>query len=250
MDPERRATWPAGLSFDLNFGATLMKTYRMASALVWLAAMLLAAPALAASKADLKAAMSHDGLQPTKVKGVDLDYVLPGASLAAYTKVKLDPVEVAFSKDWNPTRPGSRIKVTPEERESIRQGVAKIVHEEFAKAVQAKGSYQVVDASGPDVLRVKVHIVNLYVTAPDINGAPRSRTYVVSAGEMTLFAELVDSDSGAVLARVTDRREARESGTLTLSSSNVNADEARTITSSWARILRDALDKAHGIGKK
>jgi hypothetical protein len=43
---------------------------------------------------------------------------------------------------------------------------------------------------------------------------------------------------------------ARNTAMLTLSSSVVNADEARAIASSWARVLRDGLDKAHGIGNK
>jgi hypothetical protein len=80
--------------------------------------------------------------------------------------------------------------------------------------------------------------------------AGRSRTYVVSAGETTLFAELFDSESGQMLARAADRRQARDNGSLTLSDSMVNTDEATVIASRWAGILRDGLDKAHGIGKK
>ena len=100
------------------------------------------------------------------------------------------------------------------------------------------------------MLRVKAGIVNLYVTAPDTMSAGRSRSYVVSAGEMTLFAELFDAESGQVLARVADRRRARDNSSLTLSDSMVNTDEATVIASRWAGILRDGLDKAHGIGKK
>jgi hypothetical protein len=53
-----------------------------------------------------------------------------------------------------------------------------------------------------------------------------------------------------VIARVIDRREGRDTGMMTLSSSVVNAGEARSIAASWARILRSRLDAAHGIGKK
>lgn len=215
-----------------------------------LLASMLVLPVFAASKAELEQALSHDGLQKVSVKGLDLAFARPGASLAAYGRVKLEPVEVAFHKDWNPTRTGSRLKLSAEERENIRSGTAKIVYEEFAKALRTKSNYQVVDEIGPDVLRVKINIVNLYVNAPDTLSAGRSRTYTVSAGEMTLFAELFDSETGAILARVVDRREARSTGMMQLSSSVVNAGEAQTMAASWARILRDALDKAHGIGKK
>jgi len=215
-----------------------------------LASMLVLTPAPAASAKDLDAVMSHDGLQKIKVKDIDLAYARPGASLAGYSSIKLEPVEVAFRKDWNPTKTGSLFKLSTEERENIRTGVAKIVFGEFVKELQAKSGYKVVNEAGPDVLRVKVNIVNLYVNAPDTHSAGRSRTYSVSAGEMTLVAELYDSETGEVLARVVDRREARNSGGLELSSSVVNAGEAESIASTWARVLRNGLDRAHGIGKK
>src|SRR5437870_1375763 len=161
-----------------------MNVIRFVRIVILLAPTFLLTSAFGASKADLDRTMSYDGLAPIKVKGIDLAYARPGATLAGYSRVKLDTVEVAFSKNWDPNRPGSRIKLTPEERENIRTGVAKIVYDEFAKALQAKSSYKVVDESGPDVLRVKAKIINLYVNAPDTGGAGRSRTYTVSAGEM------------------------------------------------------------------
>lgn len=205
--------------------------------------------ASAATKADLEKAMSYDGLEKISVKGIDLAYARPGATLADYNKVMLDPIEVAFSKNWNPTSGRSRIKLSAAESDNIRAGVAKIVYDEFVKALQSKSTYQVVTEAGPDVLRVRAKIVNLYVNAPAARAGAPTRTYTVSAGEMTLFAELYDSETGEILARVVDRRASRNTGTLTLSNGVVNADEARSIASSWARILRDALDRAHAIGK-
>lgn len=204
----------------------------------------------AASAADLEKAMSYDGLQKISVKGIDLAYVRPGATLASYNRVMLEPIDVAFRKDWNPNRTGSNIKLSAEEREKIRTGVAKIVYDEFVHELQNKSSYQVVNEVGPDVLRVKAKIVNLYVNAPATRAAGRSRTYTVSAGEMTIFAELYDSETGELLARVADRREARSSAPLTLSDNVENVYEARLIASSWARVLRNGLDKAHAIGTK
>ena len=194
--------------------------------------------------------MSHDGLRKISVKGIELAYARPGATLAGYNRIKLDPVEVAFHKDWDPTMSRSRIKVSAEQREAIRTGVAKLVYEEFAKELQKNNTYQVVNETGPDVLRVKTNIVNLYIAAPDTATAGPSRTYVVSAGEMSLVSELYDSETGEILARVVDRREARRSPTLMYVNSVTNESDFRLIASGWARILRNGLDKAHGIGKK
>lgn len=215
-----------------------------------LASFLVLTTAFAASKADLEKALSYDGLQKISVKGIDLAYARPGATLGSYNRIMLEPVDVAFNKNWKPTRDGSRIKLSAAERENIRTGVAKIVYDAFVRELQGDSNYQLVSDPGPDVLRVKVHIVNLFVNAPDTRTTAPTRTYIVSAGEMTIFAELFDSETGEVLARVVDRREARRSGGLTLTNSVVNADEAQSVAASWARILRGALDKAHGIGSR
>ncbi len=210
----------------------------------------LLAPALApaASKAAAEEAMSADGLAKIKVKGIDLVYARPGASLAGYSKVRIAPVSVAFRKDFDPTKTGSRMKLAPDELEKIRAGVGKIVEEEFAKEL-ARGSYPTVTTAGPDVLDVRANIVDLYVNAPDTMEPGRSRTYTMNAGEMTLVMELADSASGEVLARVYDRREARDNVRLTWTNSVTNQAEASRVANQWARILRARLDAARGIGK-
>jgi hypothetical protein len=213
-------------------------------------AALLAMSAPATSAAELDRAMADDGLQKISIKGVDMAYARPGATLVGYSRVMLDPIDVTFRKDWKPTRSGSNIKVSAQERDNIAKGVAKVVFEEFVKQLQSDSDYQMVSEAGPNVLRVKAKIVDLYLNAPDTGVAGRSRSYTVSAGEMTLFAELYDSQSGELLARVADRHVARHTGRLTLTSSVVNAEEVRSAAASWARTLRDALDKAHGIGKR
>ncbi len=203
---------------------------------------------LAASKKDVDNVMGRDGLQKINVKGLDLAYARPGASLAAYKRVKLDPVEVQFDKSWEPTVTGSRIKLGPEEREKIRASVAKLVEEEFAKALQKGGTYQIASESAPDVLRVKASVLNVYINAPADTGFGRSKTYVSSAGQMTLLAELSDSTSGQMLARVADRREGNSMARMERVEPGDNEGAARDVAAAWAQILRKALDKAHAIG--
>ncbi len=222
----------------------------VSGALLALAALLPTAGRAVEPRKQLEEAMSYDGLEKIKVKGIDLAYARPGASLAGYGKLIIDPVEVSFRKDWDPDRTGSRMKLDAKDRENIRSGVAKIVQEEFAKEMGKGGTYQVVSAAGPDVLRLRAAIADLYVNAPDTMTPGRTVTYTLSAGEMTLVAELVDSESGQVIARVIDRRESQGTGMMQLTNSVVNRQEASIIAASWARILRKRLDAAHGIGKK
>jgi hypothetical protein len=226
----------------------------MKSASRWLPVLLIIAglcsPAHAALDKQLVASLSAGGLQPVEVKGLDQAFSKPDVSLAAYTKVKLDPVEVSFAKGWDPEKTGTRFKLTPQEREDIAAGVARNVSEAFAKTLQARSTYQLTDTAGPDVLRVKARIIDLIVNAPDVMAPGRTRTYTMSTGSMTLVAELYDSQSNEVLARVADHRESRFNEMWRLTNSVVNDAEVRDVAARWGRILRDALDKAHGIGRK
>jgi hypothetical protein len=231
-----------------------MNKFRIGSAVILLLAVWAGAPAHAASdstKAAIHEALSHDGLERLKTKNTDLVYARPGATLAGYTKVIIGPVEVAFSKNWDPKRTGSNFRISTEEREEIRNGVAKVVRDEFIKTLQAKDGYPIVEAPAADALLLKISIINLYVNAPDVASPGRSRTYVSSAGEMTLVLEAFDSETGQVLARVVDRQESdMRGGQIGWTNRTMNVGEAELIASGWARKLRASLDKAHGIGKK
>mgnify|MGYP000427181279 CR=1 FL=1 len=66
-------------------------------------------------------------------------------------------------------------------------------------------------------------IADLNVNAADTMSPGRSRTYTLSASEMTLVEELIDSESGQVISWVIDRREARNTGTMPLTNGVVNA---------------------------
>ena len=184
---------------------------------------------------------TEDGLQKITVKGIDVAYARPGANLAPYKRIMLDPADVAFSKDWDPQKTGSRMRLSEKDREEIRSGLARLFDKTFKEELE-KGGYAVVDKSAPDVLRVTAGLIDVYINAPDVMTPGRSTTYVVNAGRMTLVAELRDSETGAILGRVADQREARDDMSLQMSSSVENSAEARAMIANWARILRSRLD--------
>jgi Protein of unknown function (DUF3313) len=226
-----------------------MKTIQAARVLLTCTSLLTIAAVPAASRKDVEESMSADGLQKLDIKNVDVAYARPGVTIAPYSKLRIDPVQVAFRKDFDPYKPVSRRKLTTAELEGIRSSVGKQVHDEFVKEL-AKSSYTMVESAGPDVLQVRASIVDLYVNAPDVMEAGRSQTYTLSAGEMTLVMELLDSETGQVLARVYDKREARDNRTPTWTNSVTNQAETRLIANSWARILRMRLEAARGIDKQ
>lgn len=208
-------------------------------------ALLIAGAALAE-----EAPVSWDGLVEVEPKRMDEAYLLPGADFRPYTRLMVDPTQVAFSKDWmksinDQTRDLSR-KVTDEDAarilESARANFDDIFRDAFSKA-----GYEVASAPGPDVMRVATGVVNLYLNAPDTMSAGRSRSYTANAGEATLVIEVRDSMTGALLGRVIDRRETRSSARLQMATSVSNTSDFRMLFKAWADIATRGLEelKAH-----
>jgi len=191
-------------------------------------------------------AWSADGLQKVSVKGLDVVYSRPGSSLAGYDKVLLRPVSVTFRRGWEKTPlAGTHMRIRPEEAQKIKDSLSTLVSEEVSKQL-ALGGYKISPAAGEDVLDVTMSITDLYITAPDVLSTTGVRIYAVSAGEMTLVAELRDSSSGETVMRIYDHAEARESSRPIRMSGLENEAEGRAAAKAWAIALRKQLDLANG----
>jgi hypothetical protein len=199
-----------------------------------LACLLLAGVAMAAEKPPEE----WDGLKRIKLKGMDSAYVRPGADFTIYTKIMIDPIQVAFSKNWDGKGGIHDRKVSAEQLEEIKQKLGKLAEETFAEEFSRNNGPQVVTAPGPDVLRFSSAIVDLWPRAVDTQEPGRNYTFTTSAGSAVLYAELRDSETGQLIGRVVDGREARNSGTMRWTNSVENTAEARIMVSDWARILR------------
>ena len=191
-----------------------------------------------------------DGLVRVKSKNLDHVYKLPEADFSGYKRVRLDPIEVEFDKNWKPndsTRSPSQ-RLTNSDIEKIKQALAEEFRKVFTEEL-TKNGYPVVEESDDDVLRVSAAIVNLYITAPEKMTAGRSRTYTTSAGHMTLVAELRDSVTGKLMARAVDSVQGRDTGNFMITNSVTNMSAARTALNKWARVLLFFCDDATGRAK-
>ncbi|WP_165190005.1 DUF3313 family protein [Caulobacter soli] len=163
-----------------------------------------ARPALAA-----KPPAEWDGLVKIKAKNFELAYLRPGADFRAYTKVMLDPTEIAFEKNWRRDYNNDQMTITNQvsdkdvERmaEEGRKGAGQILQKAYVD-----GGYPVVTDPAPDVLRVRTALVDITVSAPDVQSAMNVRTYTRDAGGATLVVEARDSVTGALLGRAVDSR--------------------------------------------
>ena len=186
-------------------------------------------------------AETEDGLTRVDVKGVDAAYLRPGSTLASYSRIQVDPAEVAFSKEWKPEEPGSHRPLSDEDRNRISGDLSELFGRTFAEVLE-KGGYPVVTEPGTNVLRVTPKLTDVYINAPDVQTAGRSSQYTRSAGHMTLVAELRDSQSGELLGRIYDRRDAPQDVVLRLTTSVSNSQEARNAMATWANVLLGRLN--------
>lgn len=177
-----------------------------------------------------------DGLQRVASKQFALVYLQPGADFRGYSKVMLEPTEIAFHKNWrsdyNSTTRGASGRVSERDVEAaVLKGVA-AASDIFANAWR-KGGYEIAAAPAPDVLKVKTAILNISVSAPEVSSSARSYVFAREAGRAALVVELKDSMTGALIGRVVDQRVAGDN-TVGWRTSVSNRADFRELVETWA----------------
>lgn len=202
---------------------------------------LFCAPAVA--KKEQLPEVDKDGLHLLKDTKVAVAYAKPGASLEPYTKLKILDCFVDFKKDWerdyNMNQLGLEGRVTDKDAEAIKDGLAAEFKKVFTDELTKKG-FEVVDDVGPEVLLLRPALINVDVVAPDIMRAQMERTWIQSAGEMTLYMELYDSATSTLLARVVDPQ-ADDGAFAQQANRATNKAAADRILRSWAELLATHL---------
>ena len=216
-----------------------MRSMNAVRSLLFVLALLFAAPASLAED-------SWDGLQRVPSKKFDEMWLMAGADFAAYRQVFLDPIEVAFKKNWerNANRgspPSARPRVTAAEADRIREWMAEDFEAALRKELTDAG-YVLTGEPGPDVLRLTPVLINVQVNAPDATGrSSRMDVFTFQAGEATLALETRDSELGTLLARVVDRRKTDEYRWLQWSTEARNRAEFRDVFERWSRTMVEGL---------
>ena len=173
---------------------------------------------------------------------MDKLYRRPDEDLTAYTKVRIGDPQVEFSKSWRPRDHGT-YGLSASDLARIRSDVSALTKTTFAKVLR-DGGYEVVTELGDGVLDVVPNIINLYINAPDVMTAGRSRTYTMEAGSMTLALQLSDSVTGTLLAVAYDSKRDPGFGRMEWSTSVSNRAAAERALTAWAQQLKRDLDAA------
>ena len=191
------------------------------------------------------AEVSADGLHRVDNSVMAMAWVKPNLNLQGYTKLMIEEVMVAYQKEPRATQhtPGSsedNFALSPTEMANLKSWF----NEAVVTALTKDDGWQIVDARGPDVLRVSAHLIDLVVRTP-AQDMSFQRTVTRSYGEVTVVLELQDSESLEFLARVAERRDptsATNNNLARVSPSAVRAD-VQALFRYWANLLRQGLDE-------
>lgn len=192
--------------------------------------------------------VSYDGLHRVKKSVMDEAYIKPDIDLSGYTKIMIDPVSVSYKRKPPPPAASMRASgsrsnfaLTDQQMEQLTQ----LFHEAFVEAMTKNASWEVVESPGTDVLRIEAALIDLVVKVPTRPTTGQTYYFVSEIGEVTLVAEIRDSQSREILARVADRSLIKPAGSGDLAfTTGVSARaDVRRLFDAWAGLIRTGLDR-------
>jgi hypothetical protein len=210
------------------------------------------------------AAIPQDATPAPKVTGEDdlvqttgryaATWVRPGVDLSHYTKLLLWKTVFQF-RDVAKTPSSVPTSVSLSDTEgpySIpdedKQKFEEIVDDALVKQLARSKEFEIVDQPGPNTLIVRPMMLDITSDVPP-STLGYTNVYLASVGEATIVFELIDAETGVILARAGERRRIQPQSRMVgvnpapMTSATVYADIQR-----WsyevARELRVALDKA------
>ena len=206
-----------------------------------LAATFLMSSAAMAAKDKEPPQTTTDGLTLTNNTKHRIVYVGDDVDFKQYTKVMIVDCAVAFAKNWQRDYNRSERDLSRQVRDSdvtrIKESVATEFKKIFTQSMIDNG-VEVVTEAASDVLILRPAIINLVVSAPDLRSAGMSRSFTGDAGQMTLYLEIYDSVSSAILAKILDAKDAgRQSPSMSYATRVSNIAAADRMFKSWANEL-------------
>ena len=180
-------------------------------------------------------------------------WVLPGADLTGYSKVYLWDAQFEYRDVGDPKKyrttmsRSSRTKfgVSEADRAKFEETVSESFNQELARGKR----FEIVDEIGPNTLILRGALLDVISYVPP-ESVGRTDVYLANIGEATVVIEVLDADSGTVLAVVSERRKITPPGggqidQFTQRANNVTITaDVRRWASSAASKLRKELDKA------
>ena len=157
---------------------------------------------------------------------VDYAYAKPDVDFGVYRRLNAAPFEIYYPEEIG----------KPDGADVAR--IRQIFREAFLEAIG--DDYEIVTDKAPDVLRVRASLVDLRTNEPVGAVQAGKLAKFVRAGHLTFLMELIDSESGEVLARAADEEKADDVDTID------DWDAVRYAAERWAGLFRGFLDRNLG----
>ena len=177
-------------------------------------------------------------------------WVHPDADFSQYNKLYLWEATFEY-RDVGPAQKSRSTVMSTRKREfgisdADRTAFEDIVREAFVKGLQRGKRFEIASDVGPNTLIMRGSALDIVsLVPPDTIG--RSDIYLASVGEATLVLELLDAETGGVLAVVSERRK-MGSGRIDEWSMPANRTSIMSEIKRWAQSagskLGSELDKA------
>jgi hypothetical protein len=197
----------------------------------------------------------------TKEKGAfQQAWIRPDVDIARYSKLVVWQTQFQFRDvgDTPRSMPTSMLRHDLEDhftvREEERQKFQELVNETLVEELERSKTFEVVDTPGPGTLILNPMVADIVSNVPPQTTGSVD-VYLSAVGEATIFFELIDAQTGVILARAGERRRIQppdrlyEVSRLPANSATIWADVKRW-SADVGRDLRVALDKAKKAAQK
>ena len=178
-------------------------------------------------------------------------WVHPDADFTQYDKLYL--WEALFEyRDVGPARRTRSSMMSTRNREfgisdADREKFEEVVAEAFVKGVQRAKKFELVNEVGPNTLILRGAALDIISKVPP-QSIGRSEIYLSTIGEATLVLELLDAETGEVMAVVAERRAMGKPGGVDMMTMPTNSVTVISDVRRWAQAagskLGSELDKA------
>jgi hypothetical protein len=184
-------------------------------------------------------------------------WVSPDADITKYSKLHLWNAVFQFrdvGEKKTPRTTSSILRsegefpIAPESREKFRE----VVVGAFVEELERSKRFEVVDTVGPGTLLLRGAIFDIVSNVPP--RLTRGNVYLSAVGEGTFVIELIDAETGEMLARVGERRRIQPPGGVDAFTKPANAATVWVDVGQWARGVasdfRRELEKAQEKAEK
>ena len=186
----------------------------------------------------------YSKLGPVQGKEGIQRYINQSTDLRPYTKLYIDPVQVFVSND-------------PEAYKGVQPDMLKRIADSFnvAFANAVTPVYQIVNAPGPDVLRVRLAVTGVHPVSPSLgvtdfipikavfNAGRAAAGAAPRVAEISAELEVLDGQGRPVAAAVVTRK----SDATLPQNDRVTWNDLSPIVNSWAKQFRQGLDELRGM---